>query len=237
MYLRLRALVIIVFVSVCLCKPAYSAQQSPITIQDTMIVATDGISDDILRPGWVIMHWTAPGDDGYVGRATRYEMRYRPSNDGPINSWWAWSVSTEVPNMPAPSSAGSRDSVLVRSLIPNSLYYFCIITYDEVGNRSQLSNSPMKYIPDIGTPRIWGDLDSSGTVDENDLNILVQVLKEKITPGNLLSSCDFNGSGSVDGLDVVYLKAILANRQDHKPKESESLIVKSDIGGSTSSYK
>jgi hypothetical protein len=237
MHSRLRALVIIMFVNVCLFQQARSEQESRYANPYTPVITTDGNPDNILRPGWVVMHWTAPGDDGNIGRAARYEMRYRPSTDGPINSWSAWSICTVVPNMPSPSNAGRIDSVEVRNLIPNSLYYFCIVAYDEAGNRSMLSNSPMKYVPDLDTPRIAGDLDKSGVIDNNDLAILVGILKGERAPEDILSSCDFNGSGHVDGIDVVCLKQMITRYQQQidKPVQAAASEQGSDI--QAGSYK
>ena len=56
----------------------------------------------------VTLSWTAPGDDGTVGRATSYEMRY---SDQPVAgqdtlSWW--NGATSVGTMPVSDPAISR---------------------------------------------------------------------------------------------------------------------------------
>jgi hypothetical protein len=232
MYLRLRALVIIMFVSAYLPGKAYSEEVSHTPVPITPIIATDGAPDDVHLTGFVKLHWTAPGDDGNTGRAVSYEMRYRGSNDGPIDSWADWDLSTAVPVMPDPSIAGHRDSVTVRNLIPNSLYYFCIITYDEAGNHSPLSNSPMRYIPELDTPRISGDLDNSGSLDSDDLQILVAILKEVVAPDDNFAACDFNHSGNVDGIDVVYLKSLIGSQGGRESFKVETAI--SNLNGSVS---
>jgi hypothetical protein len=84
----------------------------------------------------VTLSWTAPGDDGDIGVASRYELRYSllPITAANFHGGWA------VPNMPAPAAAGTRQSVTVSNLIPNAVYYFAMRTADERGNWSALSN-------------------------------------------------------------------------------------------------
>jgi hypothetical protein len=237
MYLRLRALVIIVIISACFNGKAYSEKVSHTPVPISPIIAIDGIPDDVHQTGFVKLRWTAPGDDNNIGMAARYEMRFRGSNDGPIDSWGDWAQSTIVPFMPDPSVAGHRDSVTVRNLIPHSLYYFCIITYDEAGNRSSLSNSPMLYIPDPETPIISSDLDNSGSLDANDLQILVAMLKGEKAPGDNFSACDFNHSGHVDGLDVIYFKSLLCPQSSRDSLKVEAAISNLEAGASGNSYK
>jgi hypothetical protein len=235
--LRLLALGIIVCVSSCLPGKTYCEEVSHIPVPNIPIITVDGAPDDILRLGFVKLRWTAPGDDGNIGRATSYEMRYRGSNDGPIDSWDDWNLSTPVPNIPDPSTAGNRDSVTVRNLLPNSLYYFCIISYDEAGNHSPLSNSPMLYIPELDTPRISGDLNNSGNLDNDDLAVLVAMLKGEKAPEDNLSACDFNQSGHVDGIDVVYLKSLIGLQSGRDSLKVESAISNFNAGASGDSYK
>jgi len=237
MYLRLRALVIIMLVSVCLVGKAYGEDVAHTLVLPDSIIALDNAPNDHLRLGHVRLRWTAPGDDGNSGRATRYEMRYRESNDGPIDSWSDWNQSAPVPNMPDPSFAGQRDSVTVRNITPHSLYYFCIITYDEAGNRSSLSNSPMLYIPDFETPRISSDLDNSGSIDINDLKILISMLKGEKAICDNFAACDFNKSGYVDGLDVVYLKSLIEPHSGPDSLKDETAIADFKAGASGDSYK
>lgn len=84
----------------------------------------------------VTLAWTAPGDDGNLGTATVYDMRYSTS---PITSG-NWSSATPVPGVPAPLQAGTRQSVGVSGLVEGTTYYFAIRTQDDAGNWSPLSN-------------------------------------------------------------------------------------------------
>jgi len=103
-----------------------------------------------LTNGEVSLHWTAPGDDGNIGQAAGYDIRYWPVRFGPINSEHKWISANRVPGEPSPSPAGLTDSMLVTSLESGAEYYFCIKAYDEVGNYSGLSNSPLVTASNMG---------------------------------------------------------------------------------------
>lgn len=94
----------------------------------------------------VTLQWTAPGDDGVVGVASRYDLRY--SLDPITNS--NFSSAAQVPNVPKPSTAGTREKVVVGGLTPSTLYYFAIKTADKAGNWSALSNVVRHTAPASG---------------------------------------------------------------------------------------
>lgn len=120
------------------------------------ILAKDAAHDAPILPiiadnnGEVLLHWTAPGDDNYQGRAAAYDIRYRQYIYGPIDNESRWQNATQVYGEPSPSLAGIRDSMLVSGLEPGERYYFGIKTRDEVGNSSGLSNSPSITASDLG---------------------------------------------------------------------------------------
>jgi hypothetical protein len=92
------------------------------------------------------LRWTAPGDDGLVGRASRYDIRYSAS-DLTAN----WDAATVVSSPPAPGPAGSTDSVAVLG-IGWGPWEFGIRTFDNVGNESGISNVVMTMEPVDTTP-------------------------------------------------------------------------------------
>jgi flagellar hook capping protein FlgD/fibronectin type III domain protein len=85
----------------------------------------------------VILVWTAPGDDGSIGTATRYELRLSQQN---ITDQAAWDAASEIPNLPSPQGSGTRESFVVHGLTQGTVYYFALRTSDDVGNQSPLSN-------------------------------------------------------------------------------------------------
>jgi len=89
--------------------------------------------------GTVNLRWTAPGDDGNIGTASSYIVRYA---DSAIGSELGWAAATDVDGEPTPQVAGSSESMTVSGLTPGQTYYFAIRTQDEVPNLSGLSNSP-----------------------------------------------------------------------------------------------
>ncbi|TVQ89463.1 MAG: T9SS C-terminal target domain-containing protein [Bacteroidetes bacterium] len=96
----------------------------------------------------VKLRWTATGNDGDVGKAYRYDMRYAfqpiESKDVYIRSHRVTWVSDPLPY---PAMAGMQDSVVINLInIPgitgNEMIYFSILAEDEAQNRGELSNSP-----------------------------------------------------------------------------------------------
>lgn len=85
------------------------------------------------------MRWTAPGDDGRVGTASSYEMRYSLAPITATN----FASATLVPNLPAPAVAGTSQRVTVRGLTRGTTYWFAVRTVDDAGNWSGLSNVAM----------------------------------------------------------------------------------------------
>lgn len=103
--------------------------------------------------------WNAPGDDGGTGRAARYELRYRtaPISSTDTLSWW--NAATAVSGLPTPSPAGATDSVVVRGLDPQQIYYFIVRAADEVFNWSGFSNLAIRHrVSDVTPPAAINDL-------------------------------------------------------------------------------
>ncbi len=96
--------------------------------------------------------WTAPGDDGTVGRATTYDLRYSKTAISGTDTLTWWNAATRATGLPAPSPAGSKDSCKVNGLTPLTTYYFIIKTADEVPNWSGYSNLAVKTTTGDTTP-------------------------------------------------------------------------------------
>ena len=84
----------------------------------------------------VTLTWTATGDDGPIGRAAFYDVRY---STAPITSR-TWDAAVRVLAEPAPKAAGGAESFPVTGLEPGTLYYFAVRARDNMGNQSALSN-------------------------------------------------------------------------------------------------
>jgi len=84
----------------------------------------------------VILVWTATGDDGNVGTATAYEMRYASFAINDAN----WPTATLVNGLPAPTPSGTRQQLVVRGLTRGQTYWFGIKAVDDNSNWSGLSN-------------------------------------------------------------------------------------------------
>jgi len=82
------------------------------------------------------LSWTAPGDDGNIGTASEYDLRYSTSPITEAN----WDLATRVTGEPKPSEAGSDETFYVRGLSSGTTYYFALKAADEVPNWSSLSN-------------------------------------------------------------------------------------------------
>jgi hypothetical protein len=80
--------------------------------------------------------WTATGDDGAVGTANSYEVRYSTSVIDNSN----WAAATRAGNEPAPSPAGTPEAMEVRNLTASTSYFFAVKAFDEWGNPGPLSN-------------------------------------------------------------------------------------------------
>jgi hypothetical protein len=91
----------------------------------------------------VTLNWTAPGDDGTIGTAKSYDIRYAPF---PIAAA-TFANATQVSGAPVPSTSGTLQSFTVSGLTAGSQYYFAISTRDEVPNTSQISNVIVTVTP------------------------------------------------------------------------------------------
>jgi len=191
--------------------------------------------------------WTAPGDDGDQGRATRYDLRYSTTPITDEN----WDGATEVDGEPAPQDAGNTEYFTVTDLASSTLYYLAVKTYDEGNNVSPLSNVVFETTnpPDVTAPAaittlmavtgtesgsvdlIWeapGDDGTTGTAAGYD----VRYSTLPITEGNWGSATQADGepvpqpAGSVDwftltGLDWGQLYYFAIKTSDEVPNESD----------------
>lgn len=96
-----------------------------------MLARAQGAPVDSVR-----LQWTAPGDDGAIGAATVYHMKY---SIAPISSN-NWNAANDVSGLPNPQVSGTAQSVMVRGLSRDTTYYFAIRAEDDAGNLAPISN-------------------------------------------------------------------------------------------------
>ena len=114
----------------------------------TLVVGFPGLARAAQTTGSSItLSWTAPGDDGLIGTATRYDLRY---SIAPITAQ-NFSLASAVTGVPSPASPHTRQTMTVSSLAPSQLYYFAIRTVDEAGNWSPISNVAQRTAPSAPT--------------------------------------------------------------------------------------
>ena len=116
----------------------------------------------------VVLHWTAPGDDGTAGRATSYDVRYRTTAISGTDTTTWWNGATQATGEPVPGVAGANDSLRVRGLLPLTTYYFMIRAADEVPNWSGYSNVAVKSTSgDATAPSAVADLTVTGSTSNS----------------------------------------------------------------------
>ncbi|HUD72355.1 MAG TPA: choice-of-anchor D domain-containing protein, partial [Dongiaceae bacterium] len=81
--------------------------------------------------------WTATGDDGAIGTADHYDVRYSTT---PIDAG-NFQAAQQATGEPNPSPSGSAESTEVTGLQPGTLYHFALVVRDEWGTASGLSNT------------------------------------------------------------------------------------------------
>ena len=86
--------------------------------------------------GEIKLNWTASGDDGDIGIASNYDLRY--SNQS-IDTMAKFDNATFYPVNFNPDINGTPQEFIVLGLDPGT-YYFAIVVYDEVLHASNLSN-------------------------------------------------------------------------------------------------
>ncbi len=116
---------------------------------NSITVTVDNLFPDTTPPGTITnlsvatatitsiaVTWTAPGDDGYAGTSTTYDIRYAPVMITDDN----WSVAVQAAGEPEPKPAGGMETFTITNLQPCTTYYFAIKTSDNAGLWSGLSN-------------------------------------------------------------------------------------------------
>ncbi len=89
-----------------------------------------------VEPDGVTLTWTATGDDGNLGLADVYDVRYSTTMITENN----WAAATQISAEPEPGISGFTETFSFSGLTPGTTCYFALKTADEVSNWSSLSN-------------------------------------------------------------------------------------------------
>ncbi len=90
------------------------------------------------RTDELIVTWSAVGDNGLLGRAASYDIRYSEGNITEAN----WNNAQKIPDaaLPTPNQSGLAHLIQIFGLKAETDYYFAMKVSDEVPNTSKLSN-------------------------------------------------------------------------------------------------
>jgi hypothetical protein len=108
-----------------------------ITVADRMPPAAVTDLQPTMGHTTAVMTWHSPGDNGNVGNATAFDLRYSSS---PINEG-NFSLATQIPTGD-PGPPGNLNCADLSGLSPCGAYWFAVKTVDDAGNWSSLSNLP-----------------------------------------------------------------------------------------------
>ncbi len=121
-------------------ESALSAQASAVSVDNdpssdaAAPAAVTGLSASPGVPGRALLSWTASGDDGAVGSASGYEIRY---GTYPAFAWGSGSVWAS--SRAATGASGAPETETVTGLYGGVTYYFLIKAYDDRPNYSAAS--------------------------------------------------------------------------------------------------
>ena len=171
------------------------AAGTPLPPPPTDGTAPAGVTDLVVAGAstdYAILQWTAPGDDGSLGQASDYDIRY--STAGPMDEA-DFAGATPVPvGVPSPGPSGTPETLNVTGLSPGTEYWFALRTADEVPNWSPVSNNvnvTTSPPPDVSSPAQVTDLEAVAVNSD-------YVVLQWRAPG------DDGGVGRADAYDVRY---------------------------------
>jgi hypothetical protein len=85
---------------------------------------------------FIILTWTATGDDGDVGTASGYDIRYLTY---PL-TWINWDSATHISGEPSPQPSGTTETFTLTGMSKDTTYFLAVRAYDEEGNSEGMSN-------------------------------------------------------------------------------------------------
>jgi len=145
----------------------------------------------------IVIYWTAPGDDSHSGRASNYDIRF--SQEPPtLDTLGWWNSAPHIANVPPPSFAGQRDSIIINGLDFRKLYYFALRSRDEADNWSGVSN--IAVFPDLSCADVNGD----GSFNLADATYILAYYYDN-GPAPMEGTGDVDNSGTINLIDATFL--------------------------------
>jgi len=90
---------------------------------------------------YVTLKWTAPGNDFDFGQAFRYEIRCYTNKEAlREENYTDMGIVVHTSLIPIPEIYGKEQRSTVGIPWPNEVFYYAIVSYDEEGNRAEVSN-------------------------------------------------------------------------------------------------
>ncbi len=132
--------------------------------------------------------WTAPGDDGNSGRATRYEVRRHDTLITAAN----WDAAAALGGAPAPGEAGTAENFAVAGLSSGTTYWFAVRAVDERGQTGPVSNASSVATEDVTPPSRVGNLAAATAAQSGTLQLTWN------------SAGDDGASGRAERVDIRY---------------------------------
>jgi hypothetical protein len=148
--------------------------------------AISTLSATALTAKTIRLNWTAVGDDGAIGTATSYDIRY---STGTITAG-NFSAASQASGAPTPKVNGSAETMTIAGLAGATTYYFAIKAVDEGGNTSAISN-----VANAKTYKT-SDLNNDSYVNSVDFGILMSYWGNSSRP-----TADMNQDGAVNSVD------------------------------------
>eukprot|EP00090_Calanus_glacialis_P035817 TRINITY_DN6109_c0_g1_i2.p1 TRINITY_DN6109_c0_g1~~TRINITY_DN6109_c0_g1_i2.p1 ORF type:complete len:1093 (+),score=204.46 TRINITY_DN6109_c0_g1_i2:1-3279(+) len=162
----------------------------------------------------VQLSWTAPGGDFAEGKAAAYEIRYSSNKtqlyDQDFKMMAIPGIETSIPH---PGESGEIQFTKVQPPLPNEVFYYGLVSIDQAGNRSPVSNLAAVFVREITTEQ--------PTSENNVVNASTHSL-----PSTVLDSFGDNLliyiiTGGLSGIAILILIIILILMQVSKRKSSK----------------
>ncbi|MBI1798656.1 MAG: S8 family serine peptidase [Candidatus Eisenbacteria bacterium] len=128
-------------------------------LDDVAPAAVTDLSAGWAAPDSVVLTWIAPGDDGPVGRAWRYELRVSSARAGAADFAAGFRA-----DLPAPDSAGTPERFAFRVTAHGTPLFFALRTRDLAGNVAVASNVAGLITP-LGGPLVVTTLTAAAAAD------------------------------------------------------------------------